>query len=101
MTSRAPRLPLGLASVRDAALAIVDRGAVDAGRRQTMFIRVLDPAGRLIASCHVEPPGLLSQWLERYGPTATRCEVYTDEPRKGGTRVAVLRRYDEAAPTAA
>lgn len=35
--------------------------------------------------------------LQRNGPASACCEVYTDAPEKGGTRVAVLRRNPQNA----
>ncbi len=59
-----------------------------------MYVVVVDTSGEIVARRYLEHDRL-SAWLPRHGPGTARCDVFTDAPEKGGTRIAVLRRTVE------
>jgi hypothetical protein len=58
---------------------------------EAVYIVVVGEDGQVRAKRYVECERV-AEWLQRNGPSADRCEVYTDAPEKGGQRVAVLHR---------
>jgi hypothetical protein len=58
-----------------------------------MYVVVLNAMGAVLARRYLGRDRL-SEWLQRNGPVAARCEVLTEAPENGGTRIAVLRRRD-------
>jgi hypothetical protein len=88
--------PKELAAAR-APMAVYPHGRLGAlyacpsQREDIMYLIVTDESGRTVARRAVTRERLAT-WLLLYGPTARRCEVYTDAPERGGERVATLRR---------
>jgi hypothetical protein len=66
---------------------------MQAEKDAAMHIVVVDAMGGVLARGHLGRDRL-SEWLRPNGPGAARCEVLTEAPEKGGTRIAVLRRHD-------
>lgn len=58
---------------------------------EAVYIVIVGDDDRIHARRYVDCDRL-AEWLQRNGPDAARCEVYTDAPEKGGHRLAILRR---------
>jgi hypothetical protein len=62
-----------------------------APKESIVYIVVVARSGEVVARRYIERERL-PEWLRRNGPSSARCDVFSDAPEQGGTRVAILRR---------